>query len=82
MVEIPTNEFVERRGDGYYLAGSRISVDSIAYAVRRGQTVDEILANFPVLESRELVEGAIACIQAHPQEVDAYLAEKARSCGS
>lgn len=29
------------------------------------------MADFPVLESRERLEGAIACIQAHPREVDA-----------
>jgi len=70
-----TDPYVEIRGGGYYLAGTRISLDSIAYALRRGETVEEILADFPVLESREMLEGAIAFIQAHPREVDAYLEE-------
>jgi uncharacterized protein (DUF433 family) len=73
-----TDPYVEIRGGGYYLAGTRISLDSIAYALRRGETVEEILADFPVLESREMLEGAIAFIQAHPQEIESYLAEKAQ----
>ena len=31
-----------------------------------------------MLDSRQAVEGAIAFIHAHPQEVEAYLAEQAR----
>jgi len=76
MIEMPTNQFVEIRNQGYYLAGSRISLDSVAYALKRGETVEEILADFPVIENRQRLEGAIAFIQAHPVEVDAYLAEK------
>ncbi|SPF40394.1 conserved hypothetical protein [Candidatus Sulfopaludibacter sp. SbA4] len=77
MIEMPTNQFVEIRNQGYYLAGSRISLDSVAYALKRGETVEEILADFPVIENRQRLEGAIAFIKAHPVEVDAYLAEKA-----
>ena len=78
MIEIPANEYVEARHEGYYIAGTRISLDSIAYALSRGDTVQEILADFPALESRHKLEGAIAFIEAHPAEVLAYLTEKAR----
>jgi uncharacterized protein (DUF433 family) len=78
MSEMPTNEWIEIRGTGYYLAGTRISLDSIAYALPRGETVDQIMADFPALHSREEVEGAIAFVQAHPAEIEAYLAEGAR----
>ena len=78
MAALPTNEHVEIRHLGYYLAGTRISLDSIAYALRRGETVEEILADFPVLESRQRLDGAIAFIEAHPEEVDAYLTRQAQ----
>jgi len=77
MIEMPASQYVEIRNQGYYLAGSRISLDSVAYALKRGQTVEEILEDFPVIENRQRLEGAIAFIKAHPVEVDAYLAEKA-----
>lgn len=77
MVEMPTSEFIEIRNQGYYLAGSRISLDSVAYAVKRGETVEEILADFPVIENRQRLEGAMAFVKAHPNEIDAYLAEGA-----
>jgi len=78
MVTIPTSEYVEFRDPGYYLSGTRISLASIACAVRRGETIEQILADFPALESRGKLEGAVAFIEAHPDEVDAYLAEKAK----
>jgi len=56
---------------------TRISLDSVAYALKRGETVEEILADFPVIENRQGLEGAIAFIKAHPVEVEAYLAEQA-----
>jgi len=45
--------------------------------MKRGEGVEEILDDFPALHSRELLEGAMAFVQAHQQEVDAYLAEGA-----
>jgi uncharacterized protein (DUF433 family) len=77
MIEMPASQYVEIRNQGYYLAGSRISLDSVAYALKRGETVEEILENFPVIENRQRLEGAIAFILAHPVEVDAYLAQQA-----
>ena len=75
MVILPESEYVERRGQGYYLAGTRISLDSVAYGVRRGQTVAEIHDDFPALESRQKLVGAVEYVKAHPMEIDAYLAE-------
>jgi uncharacterized protein (DUF433 family) len=78
MYELPASPYVEPRGLGYYIAGTRISLDSIAYAVQRGESVGEILSGFPALSSREKLEGAIAFIQAHPLEIESYLAEGER----
>jgi uncharacterized protein (DUF433 family) len=75
MEEMPASPYVEIRGVGYYIAGTRISLDSIAYALARGETVDDIILDFPSLQSREKLEGTIAFIRAHPLEIEKYLAE-------
>jgi uncharacterized protein (DUF433 family) len=79
MSDLPASPYIEVHGGGYRIAGTRISVDSIAYAVLRGETVEDILADFPALRSRQILEGAIDLIQAHPRAVAAYLAEQSRS---
>jgi uncharacterized protein (DUF433 family) len=78
MVEMPASPYVEARGRGYYMSGTRISLDSIAYSVIRGQSVEEILEDFPAISSREKLEGAVAYVRAHPAEIEEYLAEGAR----
>src|SRR6266436_1531038 len=77
MVEMPASQHVESRNHGYHVAGTRISLDSVACAIGRGETLEEILADFPAIESRQILEGAIAFINAHPSEIATYLAEKA-----
>ena len=52
-------DYVERRGEGYYVAGSRVSLDSIVMAFWRGQTPESILRSFPSLTLAQ-VYGAIA----------------------
>src|ERR1035438_5312018 len=75
MVEMPGSPYVEARGRRRYIPGTRISLDSIAYSVARGQTVEEILEDFPSLEPGEKLDGAIAFVRAHPVEIERYLAE-------
>jgi hypothetical protein len=78
MSDMPVNEFVEIRNGGYYLAGIRFTLDSIAYALKRGENLDQILENFPALIGREeLVKGGIAFIHTYQSEVDAYLKRQA-----
>ena len=72
------NEYVEHRNAGYYLAGSRVSLDSVLYAFRRGEAPETILEHFPAIGSLARVYGAIAFALDHPQEVDAYLTEQER----
>ena len=70
--------YVEQRNDGYYLAGSRVSLDSVIYAFRRGEAPEAILEHFPAIGSVAKVYGAIAFALDHPQEIDAYLTEQER----
>jgi uncharacterized protein (DUF433 family) len=76
-MELPASEFIEKRGEGYYLVGSRVSLDTIANRFRQGDTVDSILEGFPSLQ-REEVERVIAYVREHQVAVQAYLEEGAR----
>lgn len=65
-------EYVEQRDGGYYIAGSRVSLDSVVYAFLRGESPEGILESFPAL-SLEQVFGAIAFYLANRESIDAYL---------
>src|SRR3989442_2088657 len=64
--------YVERRDDGYWVSGTRVSLDSIVYAFRRGASPETIRSSFPVL-TLEQVYGAITFYLSREQEIDAYL---------
>jgi uncharacterized protein (DUF433 family) len=64
--------YVDQRDGGYWVAGSRVSLDSIVYAFLNGQTAESIAQSFPVL-TLEQVYGAIAFYLAHRPAIDKYL---------
>jgi uncharacterized protein (DUF433 family) len=66
-------QFVEQRDQGYWVNGSRVSLESVIFAFRDGLSPETIAAEcFPVL-SLEQVYGAITYYLSHRQEIDAYL---------
>jgi uncharacterized protein (DUF433 family) len=65
-------EYIEQRDGNYYVAGTRISLDSIVHAFRRGESPETICQNFELLRLEE-VYGAIAYYLANQAEVDNYL---------
>lgn len=68
-----THEYVEQHDGGYWVAGSRVSLDSIVGCFLEGLSPETIVAEcFPVL-SLEQVYGAITYYLAHRADVDAYL---------
>ena len=67
-------EYVIQRDGGYYIGDSRISLDSVTYAFKRGASPESIQRSFPLLTLEE-VYGAIAFYLSHQQEVDLYLKE-------
>ena len=69
-----TNDYIEQREGGYYVAGTRVSLDSIVYAFLRGESPDGIVESFPAL-TLEQVYGAIAFYLAHRETIDHYLEE-------
>ena len=67
-----TEEYVEQRGGGYWVQGTRVSLDSIVYAFLAGQTAESIAQSFPSLALRQ-VYGAITFYLANRVQVDEYL---------
>src|SRR6202163_117751 len=72
------NAYIEQRDGGYYVAGTRISLDSVAYAFNRGHSPERILEEFPLLLKLSSVYGAIAFYLDHKAEIDKYLEETER----
>ena len=72
------SEFIERRSGGYYVADTRISLDSVVYAFNRGESPEQILEDYPLLGSIGKAEGAIAFYLDLKKEVDEYLEKNAR----
>lgn len=68
------SEYVEQRNGGFYVAGTRISLDSIVYSFKAGDSPETIRQNFSSL-ALEQVYGAIAFYLAHEQEVDSNVCE-------
>ena len=67
-----SKEYVEQRDGGFYVEGTRISLDSVVYAFYRGDSPETICQNFELL-NLEQVYGAIAYYLAHRSEIDSYL---------
>jgi uncharacterized protein (DUF433 family) len=65
-------EYIEERDGNYYVAGTRVSLDSIVHAFRRGESPETICQNFELLRLEE-VYGAITHYLANQSAVDAYL---------
>lgn len=56
----------------YRIAGTRISLDSVIYAWRQGESADGIVDSYPSL-TQEQVHGALAFYLANRAELDEYL---------
>jgi uncharacterized protein (DUF433 family) len=72
-----TKEYVERREGGYWITGTRVSLDSIVYAFLRGAAPETVAQSFPILKLEE-VYGAITYYLSHREDVDSYLRQHDR----
>jgi uncharacterized protein (DUF433 family) len=70
--------YIEQRNGGYYVAGTRISLDSVVYAFNRGDSPERILEEFPLLDRVSRVYGVIAFYLDHKAEIDKYLEDTER----
>jgi uncharacterized protein (DUF433 family) len=75
---MPTNQYVEVRNGGYYVAGTRIGLDIVTYDFRNGRSAEAIFDAYPSIGSLAKVYGAITFILEHPTEVEAYLKDQER----
>jgi uncharacterized protein (DUF433 family) len=64
-------EYVEERNGGYYVAGTRISLDSIVQCFNEGLSPEAILGEFDTLTLAQ-VFGAITFYLENQPAVDAY----------
>jgi uncharacterized protein (DUF433 family) len=71
---VERNEYIEQRNGGFYVAGTRVSLDSIVYSFKSGDSPETVRQSFSSL-TLEQVYGAIAFYLAHEQELDANIAE-------
>ena len=72
-----TSEYIEERNGGYYIAGTRISLDSVVYGYERGESPEAIQQDFQFLELSQIY-GAIAFYLDHKAEIRQYLEDKER----
>jgi uncharacterized protein (DUF433 family) len=70
-------QVVERRDEGFYLAGSRVPLASIVREFQDGQAPEAIRLAFPTL-TLEQVYGAITFYLGHKDEVHSEIAARER----
>jgi uncharacterized protein (DUF433 family) len=71
------SEYVEERNGGYYMAGTRISLESVICGFQEGLSPEAIQEELPLLK-RSQIYGAIAFYLDHQIEMDRYMAEAMR----
>jgi uncharacterized protein (DUF433 family) len=64
--------YVEQHDEAYWIAGTRVSLDSVVYAFLEGLSPESIADSFDTLTLEE-VYGALAFYLGHCEEIDAYL---------
>jgi len=69
-----SKEYVTLQDGSYRIGGTRVSLDSVVYAYRRGASPESIQRSFPAL-TLEQVHGVLAFYLSHQAEIDQYLAE-------
>jgi uncharacterized protein (DUF433 family) len=68
-------QYVEYRDNGYWIAGARVSLDSVVIAFQSGLSPETIASEcFPSL-TLEQVYGAVIYYLGHKTEIDKYLEE-------
>jgi uncharacterized protein (DUF433 family) len=70
-------DYVEQRDGGYFIEGTRVSLDSVVHAFLRGESPEGIAESFPAL-ALEQIFGALTFYTANREVVDRYLSEERR----
>ncbi|MEO8372974.1 MAG: DUF433 domain-containing protein [Candidatus Solibacter sp.] len=70
-------EYIEQRNGGYFIEGTRVSLDSVVHAFLRGESPEGIAESLPAL-GLEQIFGALTFYTANRDAVDQYLNEGKR----
>ncbi len=73
----PASPYIDERFGGLYVAGSRVSLDSVAIRFREGASPERIVQSFPTLKPSQ-VYGAIAYYLENEDIINHYIAEGER----
>ncbi|MBI3679422.1 MAG: DUF433 domain-containing protein [Acidobacteria bacterium] len=73
----PACPYIEERNGGLYVAGTRVSLDSVVILFQEGASPEKIVQSFSTLKLSQ-VYGAIAYYLENEQAIDEYLAEGER----
>jgi uncharacterized protein (DUF433 family) len=67
-----SKDYVQERGGGYFVEGTRVSLDSVVHAFLRGESPEGIAQSFPAL-TLEQVFGALTFYLANRDDIDRFL---------
>jgi uncharacterized protein (DUF433 family) len=70
--------YVEERDGGYYIADTRVSLDSIVHAFQAGESPEGILRSFPLAGPLVKIYAAITFYLENKEKVEAYLRDQDR----
>ena len=73
----PASAYIEERNSGLYIAGTRVSLDSVVIRFQEGASPEKIIQSFPTLKLSQ-VYGAIAYYLENEKTVNEYVAEGQR----
>ena len=76
-MEYPASSYVEERNGGFYVVGTRVSLDSIVIRFQEGVPPEKIVQSFPTLKLSQ-VYGAIAYYLENQRMFNEYIAESQR----
>jgi uncharacterized protein (DUF433 family) len=69
-------DYIEERSGAYFVAGTRVSLDSVVLAFLRGESPEGIAESFPALTLEQIL-GSLAFYLANRDEIDQYLRQGA-----
>ena len=78
MAEGQPNAYIEIRDGGYYIAGTRIGLETIVRDFEAGKSPEAILQSYPSIGSLAKVYGTLTFILEHPAEIKTYLEDQDR----
>ena len=73
----PVSPYIEERDGGLYVAGTRVSLDSVVIRFQQGASPERIVQSFPTLKLSQ-VYGAIAYYLENETTIGEYIAEGER----